>query len=193
MDTSTQTGLESKPVQRFAAGCGIRSGETDRAAQLAAFARCHHQSLVRFFTRRLGSREEARDLVQCAYVKVLAVDRLERIRDIEGYVWRSALNLATDWSRHRTVRDGYVRCAASDLVVPAHPIEMELETRERIDLVARVHETLSPKCQEAFTLRMLEDRPFKDVGRVMGISDRMAKIYVTRARASIQDAIARAE
>lgn len=40
---------------------------------------------------------------------------------------------------------------------------------------------------------MLEERPLKDVGRAMGISDRMAKIYVARARASIQAVIERAE
>lgn len=57
----------------------------------------------------------------------------------------------------------------------------------------RAHETLSPRCREAFALRVLEERPLKDVGRALGLSDRMAKIYVARARASIQAVIERAE
>ena len=52
-----------------------------RVAALSEFVRNRHEALLRFFTLRTGSREEAKDLVQCAYVKVLAVDRPERIRD----------------------------------------------------------------------------------------------------------------
>jgi RNA polymerase sigma-70 factor (ECF subfamily) len=155
--------------------------------------RTRHDALVRFFTLRTGSREEAKDLVQCAYVKVLGVGHPERIRDLEGYVWRSAFNLTTDRRRRRAVREDYTRYAVSESADLVHSIETELETRERMELVARIHETLSPRCRTAFALRMLEDRPFKDVGRAMGISDRMAKIYVARARVSIQDALDRAE
>ena len=36
-----------------------------------------------------------------------------------------------------------------------------------------------------------QERPFKAVGQAMGISDRMAKIYVARARLSIRDALAK--
>ena len=193
MDTCTPSrsgtaGLQGLPVDPRRA-----RAHAARVAALSEFVRNRHEALLRFFTLRTGSREEAKDLVQCAYVKVLAVDRPERIRDLEGYVWRSALNLVTDWSRRRAVRDDYARCAASDSADLAHSIETELETRERIEVVARAHEALSPRCQEAFTLRVLEDRPFKDVGRAMGISDRMAKIYVARALSSLRETLEQAE
>ena len=193
MDTCTPPRSGSPGFQRLSRDPGRPPVRAARAVALAEIARTRHDALVRFFTLRTGSREDAKDLVQCAYVKVLAVDGPERIGDLEGYVWRSALNLATDWSRHRTVRDDYFRGAMSDSADLAHPIETELETRERVECVARAHAALSSRCQEAFTLRILEDRPFKDVGRAMGISDRMAKIYVARALASLQEAIEQAE
>ena len=193
MDTCTSSGLGTAG-DRFRAREPRRpSVPTARAAALAEFVRSRHDALVRFFTLRTGSREEAKDLVQSAYVKALAVDCPERIRDLEGYVWRSALNLVTDWSRRRAVREDYGRCAASETTDLGDPIARELEACERMELVARAHETLSPRCREAFALRVLEDRPLKDVGRAMGISDRMAKIYVARARASMQAVIERAE
>ena len=193
MDTCTSTPFSRAASQGLPRDLGSGRAHAARAVALAELVRTRHDALVRFFTLRTGSREEAKDLVQCAYVKVLAVEHPERIRDLEGYVWRSALNLATDRSRRRTVREDYARCALSDSADLAHSIETALETRERIELVARVHETLSPRCREAFALRVLEDRPFKDVGRLMGISDRMAKIYVARARGVLQQEIERAE
>ncbi len=113
--------------------------------------------------------------------------------ELDRFVWRSALNLATDWSRHRTVRDDYFRGAMSDSADLAHPTETVLGTHERVECVARAHAALSSRCQEAFTLRILEDRPFKDVGRAMGISDRMAKIYVARALVSLRETLEHAE
>ena len=193
MDTCTPLGLGT-------AGDPCRAREPRRptvhparAAALGEIVRSRHDALVRFFTLRTGSREEAKDLVQSAYVKVLTVGSPERIRDLEGYVWRSALNLLTDWSRRRAVREEYGRCAASESTDVGDPIERELEACERMELVARAHETLSPRCREAFALRVLEERPLKDVGRTMGISDRMAKIYVARAKLSMRDALERAK
>lgn len=167
--------------------------DADRAAALGAFVRCHHEALLRFFTLRTGSREDARDLVQSAYLRILAADHPEPIRDLEGYVWRSALNLATDWGRRSQVREHYARCAMRDPAEPVHSDERDLETHERIEMAARAYEQLPPKCREAFELRVLEGEPFKEVGRAMGISDRMAKIYVARARASIRDRVERGE
>lgn len=193
MDTCTSSRLGIRGVQGLPHDSGSGRAHAARAAALGEFVRSRHDALVRFFTLRTGSREEAKDLVQCAYVKVLTVDRPERIRDLEGYVWRSALNLVTDWSRRRAVREDYARGTVRDSADLAHSIETELEAREHIGLVARAHETLSPRCREAFALRVIDGRPFKDVGRAMGISDRMAKIYVARARTSLQEAIERAE
>lgn len=193
MDTCTSSRLGIRCVQGLPRDPGSGRAHAARAAALGKFVNSRHDALVRFFTLRTGSREEAKDLVQCAYVKVLTVDRPERIRDLEGYVWRSALNLVTDWSRRRAVRENYARGAVSDSAGLTHSIDTELETRENIELVVRAHETLSARCREAFALRVLEDRPFKDVGRAMGISDRMAKIYVARARALLREAIDRAE
>ena len=189
MDTGTQTRFDREGIERLPGAHRGSPGAPDRAAKLAEFARSHHQSLVRFFTQRLGSREEARDLVQGAYVKVLTADHPEGIRDLEGYVWRSALNLATDWGRHRAVQVHYAQSVVDAPVDLGRSIEIELQARERVDVVARAYETLSPRCQDAFRLRMLEERPFKEVGRIMGISDRMAKIYVSRALAWMREAL----
>ena len=193
MDSGTQIRFDHEGSQRLSGARGRPPGGPDCAAKLADFARSHHQSLLRFFTQRLGSREEARDLVQGTYVKVLTADHPGGIRDFEGYVWRSALNLATDWGRHRAVHALYAQSVVDAPVDLGRSVENEIEARERLDVVVRAYEALSPRCQDAFTLRVLEGRPFKEVGRIMGISDRMAKIYVARARASIGDAFEHAD
>lgn len=131
MDTGTQTRFGCEGIQRFPGVVGGGLGEPDRAGKFAEFARRHHQSLVRFFTQRLGSREEARDLVQCAYVKVLTVDLLGRIANSDGDVWRCALTLATDWGRHRAVQAHFAQYVVDASVDPGRSIGIELEARRR--------------------------------------------------------------
>ena len=62
-----------------------------------------------------------------------------------------------------------------------------------LEVMAHAFQSLSARCQEAYRLRVLQERPFKAVGQFMGISDRMAKIYVARAQLSMRDALERAE
>ena len=193
MDSGTQIGSHVGSVPYASGGCEARGERAARAAALAAFARSQHQSLVRFLTQKVGSREAARDIVQCAYLKVLSVEHPGPIRELERYVWRSALNLATDWLRRQAVQTEYVQCRVGESARLEPSVETELEARERLEVMAHAFESLSARCQEAYRLRVLQERPFKAVGQSMGISDRMAKIYVARAQLSMRDALERAE
>ena len=193
MDSGTQIGSHIASTRPASGGCATRGERADRAAALAAFARSQHPSLVRFLTQKVGSREAARDIVQCAYLKVLSVEHPGAIRELDRYVWRSALNLATDWLRRQAVQTEYLQCRVGAAARLGASVETELEARERLEVMARAFEELSARCQEAYRLRVLQERPFKAVGQFMGISDRMAKIYVARARLSMRDALERAE
>jgi RNA polymerase sigma-70 factor (ECF subfamily) len=193
MDSGTQIRSLSGIAQHASGGCAARRERADRAAALAAFAQVQHQSLVRFLTQRVGSRDAARDIAQCAYLKVLSVERPGAIRELDRYVWRSALNLTTDWLPRRAVQVDYARCQLGESARLAPSVETALEARECLEVMARAFESLSVRCQEAYRLRVLQERPFKAVGQAMGISDRMAKIYVARAQLSMRDALERAE
>lgn len=193
MDSGTQIGSHMGSVPHAAGGCATRGERAARAAALAAFVRGQHPSLVRFLTQKVGSREAARDIVQCAYLKVLSVEHPGPIRELDRYVWRSALNLATDWLRRQAVQTEYLQCRLGETAWLESSVETELEARECLEGMARAFESLSARCQEAYRLRVLQERPFKAVGQFMGISDRMAKIYVARAQLSMRDALERAE
>ena len=185
MDSGTPIGSHIGSTRPAAGGCAAR------AEALAAFARSQHPSLVRFLTQKVGSREAAQDIVQCAYLKVLSVEHPGPIRELDRYVWRSALNLATDWLRRQAVQIEYLQCQMGKSVRSEPSVETELEAREGLEVMARAFEALSARCQEAYRLRVQQERPFKAVGQSMGISDRMAKIYVARAQLSMRDALAK--
>lgn len=157
-----------------------------RAQALADIARKHHGALLRILTQRTGSVEEAKEIAQEAYAKVLAVERRDEIASLAGYLWRSALNLVTDRARRQAVRERFIRQVRCEIEPLAPSAETVVDARQRLEVIERAVGQLSPRCLDAFLLRIVQGRPFDEVGREMGISVRMAKVYVARALASLQ-------
>ena len=152
-----------------------------RAEALAIVARQLHRPLLRFFCKRTGSLEEAKEIVQEAYVRVLVVARGEAIHDLDRYLWRCALNIMIDRRRKERNRDRLVRALSAKPEQFAPSAEITADARERLALIAEAVHTLAPKCQQAFLLRVVRSLPFEEVGHEMKISSRMAKIYVARS------------
>lgn len=174
------TGAGDGPVD-----VGCPADRERRAQALAEVAREHHAPLLRFLTQRTGSVEDAKEIAQDAYVKVLAVKREDSIASLANYLWRSALNLMTDHGRRRLVRERFAQVVQVEAEQVAPSTETVVDARQRLELIERAVAQLPPRCMDAFLLRVVQGRPFDEVGRVMGISGRMAKIYVARALASL--------
>src|SRR5947209_4337020 len=61
----------------------------------------HNQTLVRYLRARLGSEQEAKEVAQEAYVKLLQLERVGAISFMRAYLFRIAANLAIDRIRQR--------------------------------------------------------------------------------------------
>ena len=157
----------------------VRQSES-RTEALAVVAQQLHRPLLRFFCKRTGSLEEAKDIVQEAYVRVLAVERGDAINDLGRYLWRCALNIMNDRRRNLRSRERLAQVLSAIPEQFAPSAEITVDARERLALISRVIHTLPPRCQHAFLLRVVRSLPFEDVGHEMKISSRMAKTYVAR-------------
>ena len=167
---------ESIPVQNSAY----------RAEALAIVARQLHRPLLRFFCKRTGSLEEAKDIVQEAYVRVLAVERGDAIHDLDRYLRRCALNIMNDRRRNVRNRDRLVQALSAKPEQFAPSAEITADARERLALITEAVHKLPSKCQQAFLLRVVRSLPFEEVGHEMKISSRMAKIYIARTLEDLQ-------
>ncbi|MDE2338805.1 MAG: sigma-70 family RNA polymerase sigma factor, partial [Gammaproteobacteria bacterium] len=121
-----------------------------------------------------------------AYVRILAVERTEEIRELERYVWRSALNIATDHGRARQRWNQMAKTIGAQEEPIAPSAEVVADARERWTLLTQAVSELPPREHQAFVLRIAQSLPFEEVGQAMHISSRMAKIYVARTLASLQ-------
>lgn len=160
--------------------------QPDASETLADISRSHHAALVRSLTLRTGSVEDAKEIVQEAYAKMLAPDRPRGIGTLAAYLWRVAVNLAIDRKRRYALHERFRRATAPRAETQEFSAESVVEARERLAIVERAIGELPPRCLEAFVLHVLEGMTFDEAGREMGISGRMAKKHVARALEYLQ-------
>jgi RNA polymerase sigma-70 factor (ECF subfamily) len=142
--------------------------------------------MVRFLAIRTGSAEDAKEILQEAYAKVLALDRSRTIGLLAGYLWRTAINLAMDRKREHAVRERFSHTAAYVAEKRHLSAESTCEARETLAIVDRAIGKLPPRCAEAFVLHVLKGLKQEEVGRAMGISGETVRKHVARSFEYIQ-------
>ena len=159
------------------------------ASALSGVDQRQRRALLRFLTRRTGSPEEAEDILQDAYARVLAVVHPGEIDTLDRYLWRAAMNVMTDHGRTRQRRAHLMDTLTVRAEQSAPSAEIVADAQERLALTGAAVNVLPPRCAQAFELRIFQGLPFEEVGHAMHISARMAKIYVARTLRSLQDAL----
>lgn len=156
------------------------------AAAVSQLFREHNRALVGYLTGRLQSEQEAKEVAQEAYVRLLQLQEPGIPGLLRAYLFKTATNLAIDRLRHRRVRHraeeqpelfADSQFAGNELDDPAR----QLLAREQADQLLGYLQELPIKCQNVFNLHRLEGVPQHEVAVRLGFSERMVRRYVTYA------------
>ena len=162
---------------------------TVSASALADVDHRQRRPLLRFLARRTGSTDEAEDILQEAYARILAAAHPGAIDTLDRYLWRAAMNVMTDHGRARQRRTHLTETLAVQAEQWAPSAEIVADAQERLALTGAAVNALPPRCAESFALRIVRGLPFEEVGSAMHISTRMAKIYVARTLRYLRDGL----
>jgi RNA polymerase sigma factor (sigma-70 family) len=154
----------------------------DRAAAIGRLFREHNRKLVGFLAARLRNEQEAKEVAQEAYVKLLQLEaRPGAVSYLRSYLFRVAENLATDRLRQRQVRSRLDQLeSGDDLFEDAHAERAAIAAQE-VAMLKRAVSELPQTCREVFVLHKLADRPIAEAAALAGLKERMARRYVRRA------------
>lgn len=160
-------------------GC---EGERVRAEAVAQLFREHNRSLVSYLAMRLRSLQEAKEVAQEAYVRLLQLDEPGAESFLRAYLFKVATNLAVDRLRQRGRRQRY------EEDVPTDELETGLEepsrrtlAREQLGALIAGLEELPEKCRSAFLMYRLDGMSQQDIATHLGVSERMVRTYITQA------------
>ena len=138
--------------------------------------------LFNYFARRV-SREDASDLLQETFVRVLQYDSLHRVADPPAFLQKIAVNLTRDFGRRRKIEARIIESrrviadAPSGETSPEEKIEFAQKTR----LLSSAIETLPPRCHDVFVLCIHDNVPTNEIAKRLGISENAVRKHLRRA------------
>lgn len=180
-DPPASPGPEGSPRQ---AGSSPNPAEpSGRPAEVERLFEQHNRSLLRFLQARLHSVQEAREVAQEAYVRLLGLDQRDAINFQKTYLFRIATNLANDRLRHRRVeRKVEPLVFFDDPETSTEPsADRQYAGRQELEIVLAALEALPPKCLEALLLHRVDGHTFEETAEILNVNPRTVRRLVKRA------------
>jgi RNA polymerase sigma-70 factor (ECF subfamily) len=121
--------------------------------------------------RLLGNWEDAHDAAQTVFLKCWrARERLGAVRDLRGWFFRIAFNVASDLRRRGARRTAVPLESLGDTVPERSAVTAEVEAlqRERLDLLRAALGELRPGEREVFVLRQEVALTYEEIAAARG-------------------------
>lgn len=149
-------------------------------AEIERLFRQHNAALLRFVAAKLGSEQEAREVAQEAYVRLLRLDQLETISYLRAFLFRTAANLALDRLRARGKRSGQRAADDTEFNVFDLTPERHVAGEQAIEIMRRALAELPRKSREAFLLHRLHGLSQLQIAKRLGLKERMVRLHMAR-------------
>ena len=147
---------------------------------LDALYHAHHAMVFRTAHRITGNAEDAEDVLQTVFLRLLKRDSLADIDNAESYLRRSAVNAALDVVRARQ--------ADNTLELERMPASGSCtELRDLRDTLRRALAKLPERTAEMFALRFFEGYTNPEIAKLMGLSQIVVAVTVHRTRKKLQE------
>jgi RNA polymerase sigma-70 factor (ECF subfamily) len=158
-----------------------RDAEPGTGAQIGALAARFRAPLLRYFERRARTPEDAEELTQEVFIRLLRRPDVEAIDNIEGFVFITAANLLKDHYRSRARRRETHSINGLDFASPAQNPAEEAEGREEIGVLLSAIGALPPKCKAVFVMHRFDEVPHTEIARRLGITVSMVEKHIAAA------------
>ena len=162
------------------------SAEKEGHAHIDHLFREHNDALVRFLSARLGSYQDAREVAQEAYVRLLNLDRPGATSFLKALLYKTAANLAIDRLRHQRLVTSHQRASGSAPDLFASPADAAPAALDDISILSEALGELPPACRSAFLMSRVESLDSSEIAIRLGVTDRAVRKYIARALVFLQ-------
>jgi RNA polymerase sigma-70 factor (ECF subfamily) len=159
----------------------IPDGGESRAVVVERLFREHNEALIRFLRGRVGSHNEALEVAQEAYVRLLSLDQPGAVSYLRAFLFKTAANIAIDRRRRNQNFDKVAgRQLFTELTENRTP-ERQLSGEQTLRHLGALIESMPPKCRESFVMNQIQGLDAVTIAHRLGITDSMVRKYVVRA------------
>jgi len=148
--------------------------------------RRHHGALIKFLRRRLSIAEDAEDVAQETYIRMMRYEGSSELNSPSAMLFRIAVNVANDHGRAAVARRSNRHTKIDDIELTSDlpSVEREILASQTLDLLLETIEQLPPKCRQVFLLSRASDMTYPEIAAHCGISVKMVEKHISRAIAA---------
>ena len=164
--------------------------EPDQGMRISKSLEEYAPRLYSFLVFRLGNKDDAMDLAQEAYLRLLRLDKSKIIEKPESYLFRIASNLANEFSMHARRTPPMVGYEAMQDVEgdgDGDSFERSLEHRQAIRRLEHILGKLPPVYRSVLLLRKRDGLSREEIAAELGLSVHTVKKYLARAAARCRE------
>jgi len=145
--------------------------------------------------RSAGNNETARDITQEVFVKAwFGLRKVKPRAMFSTWLFKIAINLCRDHAKSKayhnaSITDSLFGETGEMASHPHHalPPDMQAQAKETMELVQSAISSLPNEFREAFVLGAVEQRPYKEVGEILGISAKAVELRIYRAKKALAE------
>lgn len=148
--------------------------------------RRYHASLISFLRQRLRTADDAADVAQEAYIRMMQYEGSRDIQSPSSMLFRIAINVANDLGRSEQAQHVGSRCGVDevDLVCDRSSPERQVAAQQELARVYDTIEHLPPKCRQVFLLSRMQCMTYPQIAEHCGISVKMVEKHISHALAA---------
>ncbi len=142
----------------------------------------YRPSLFRFLAGLVSSSDDAAELVQESYARLLQQENITRLEAVgRTYLFQIATNLARDHFRRRNTRG--VQCDVDDVPLMDHSDgpEQSIIWLQTIDAIKQGIKGLPPTTRRVFLLSRFRGKTYPQIAKLLGISTRTVERKMDQA------------
>ena len=137
--------------------------------------------LLGFLCARLANEQDAQELAQEAYLRLLRASDAKLIRDPVAYLFRIARNLLYEW--YTSSPPPAEPLHEFELVDEGLTVEDRAEISQHMDRLEEVLRHLSPKCRAVILMHRRDGMTYDEIAARLEISSSMVKKYLSQGLA----------
>jgi RNA polymerase sigma-70 factor (ECF subfamily) len=146
----------------------------NRISELTQTVKEHEAALIRYASRMLNDRDNARDAVQEAFIRFarnLEKKEKKAINNVQAWLYKVTRNICLDTLRSKKKRlELPLEENIDRFVCPQKAPDATLKVNEDMQMLRKMINNLEPREREILLLKLEHDKSYKEMAEIMEIS-----------------------
>lgn len=149
----------------------------------------YQRSVFLYIYYKIGNKEEAEDLVQDVFVRLMDYQQMLRVDTIKYFIFTISRNLLYDYLRHYYKRLEVTSYIYDQRETCTNETEEQVITRDLLLLEKKKVAQLSEQRRKVYMMTRFENKTLPEVSRILNLSSRTVENHLFASRKMIREYI----